>query len=108
VATSDRAKETLDRTVRLLGLQRGVVERLRVNGQFVDGEDAALTARRDVLRADSDANGQTIEAVRSIAEFFEQDIVELERALADLRARALGLSRRKGQEAPWSRLTSAA
>ncbi|MFN7983000.1 MAG: hypothetical protein U0Q11_14170 [Vicinamibacterales bacterium] len=93
----DKAREKFDGTVRLVEIQRGVVDRLRVNGKFVDGEEATLTARRDALRAELDQNGQTIEAVRSIAGFFEKDIVKLERTLDDLRSRATGLSRRKGQ-----------
>ena len=93
----DRLKEIADRTERLVEMQRYVVDRLRDNGQFVDGEEAELESRKDAIRADLDANSQTIEAVRSIAGFFEQDIFKLERDLAELRARAAGLARRKGQ-----------
>jgi len=93
----DRLKEIADRTERFVEMQRYAVDRLRDNGQFVDGEEVELELRRDALRADLDSNGQTIEAVRSIAGFFEQDIFKLERDLAELRARAAGLARRKGQ-----------
>lgn len=93
----DRLKEIADRTERLVDMQRYLVDRLRDTGQFVDGEEAELELRRNALRADLDANSQTIEAVRSIAGFFEQDIFKLERDLTELRARAAGVARRKGQ-----------
>ncbi len=93
----DRLKEIAARTERLVEMQRYVVDRLRDNGQFMDGEEVELESRRDTLRADLDANSQTIEAVRSIAGFFEQDIFKLERDLAELRARTAALARRKGQ-----------
>lgn len=93
----DRAKETAERTEKLVEMQRFVVDRLRANVQYIDGEEAGLEERRAALRAELDANSQTIEAVRSIAGFFERDIAKLERELADLRSRAGGLARRKGQ-----------
>jgi hypothetical protein len=93
----DRAKETAERTEKLVEMQRFVVDRLRANGRFVDGEEASLEARRAALQAELDANTQGVEAVRSISGFFERDIATLERELADLRSRAGGLARRKGQ-----------
>ena len=41
----DRAKENAERTQRHVDIQRGVVERLRVNGQFVHGRGSQLQSR---------------------------------------------------------------
>jgi hypothetical protein len=78
-------------------MQRFVVERLRTNGQLVDGEESGLIERRALIQAELDANGQTIEAVRSVAAFFERDIGKLEAELLEHRNLAAALSRRKGQ-----------
>ena len=93
----EKAKEDAERTEKQVDMQRFLVERLRTNGQLVDGEDVSLVARRTVIQTELEANSQTVEAVRSIAAFFEGDIAKLNADLADLQGRAAGLSRRKGQ-----------
>ncbi|MEO8259609.1 MAG: hypothetical protein ABI868_19845 [Acidobacteriota bacterium] len=93
----EKAKEDAERTEKQVDMQRFLVDRLRTNGQLVDGEDASLVARRTIIQAELEANSQTVEAVRSIAAFFEGDIAKLKSDLADLQSRGAGLSRRKGQ-----------
>jgi prefoldin subunit 5 len=93
----DAAKESLERTERTIELQRFVIDRLRTNDQLEDNEEPALQTRRAHLRSEVEANGQAIEAIRSVTTFFDREIAALEAQRDELSAQEAGLSRRKGQ-----------
>jgi hypothetical protein len=88
------AAEKVDKSVEL---QRYVVDRLRTDTEFRDGEQVELRSRLDAIRAELEANTKAVEAIRDLTSFYERDISTLEGERDALRANANDLSRQKGQ-----------
>lgn len=93
----DAAKHDLEKIEKTIELQRFVVERLQTNENLGDNEEPRLTARRDQLRTDLDANSEVIEAIRSATAFFDREIAVLETQRNELVERHNGLTARRGQ-----------
>jgi hypothetical protein len=93
----DAAKEALERNDRAIDMQRFIVERLRTNEQLADNEEPGLVERRVQLRRELDANSGAIEALRSVAAFYDRAIGILEAQRDELTGRVGALTKQKGQ-----------
>jgi hypothetical protein len=93
----DAAKEDLERTEKAIEMQRFIVDRLRGAEQLADNEEPALADRRAQLRRELDANGEAIEAIRSVTTFYDREIAVLETRRYELSDRVGALNKQKGQ-----------
>lgn len=93
----DAAKEDLEKIEKIIELQRFVVDRLRTNENLGNHEEPHLSARREQLRRDLDANAEVIEAIRSATAFFDREIAALETQRNEILRRYNALTARRSQ-----------